>query len=195
MAQFEAIDSKVEVNGQTVLSIANGMGSMKQMGLKILANNNINEPHPEKWYPQQDWLNAFKQISKEIGNYTLFEIGKSIPENAEFPPHIDSIEKALAAIDIAYHMNHRLHGKTLFDPATGKLEEGLGHYSFTQISDKKVEILCDNPYPCDFDRGIIEAMARRFKPEDSRVVNIEHDSVKSCRNNGDNTCSYIITWH
>ncbi|MBU1151772.1 hypothetical protein KJ632_03005, partial [Patescibacteria group bacterium] len=102
MTQFKAINPNVEVNGQTVLAIANGMGTMKNMGLQILSNNNIDDPKPGKWYPQQDWLNAFKQISEKIGSNTLHQIGKSIPENADFPPDIDNIEKALASIDVAY---------------------------------------------------------------------------------------------
>jgi hypothetical protein len=48
-------------------------------------------------------------------------IGKSIPENAQFPPEINSIEAGLQAIDVAYHMNHRIDGKPLFDPKTGKM--------------------------------------------------------------------------
>lgn len=194
MAQFKSINPNVEVNGQTVLSIADGMGAGKRMGLKILSENNIDDPKPKNWYSQQDWLNAFKQISEKIGYNTLFLIGKSIPENAEFPPDIDSIEKALAAIDVAYHMNHRLNGKQLFNPQSGQMQEGIGHYNFKKISENKAEIICDNPYPCDFDRGIIAAMARRFKPSDSVQVAVNHDDSKGCRNKGDNSCCYIITW-
>ena len=194
MPEFEAYNPDVEVNGRTVLSIVNGMGLLKNLGLKILTNNKIENPQKGRWYNQQYWLNAFKQISEEIGSYTLFEIGKSIPENAEFPPHIDSIHNALASIDIAYHMNHRLNGTPLYDPMTGKLREGIGHYKYIKIGDKQVEMLCDNPYPCDFDHGIIYAMVNKFKPSNSQIVNIEHDYVKSCRSNGDNTCSYIVTW-
>ena len=194
MAQFKSINPNVEVNGQTVLSIADGMGAGKNMGLRILSDNNIDNPKPKNWYSQQDWLNAFKQISEKIGYNTLFLIGKSIPENAEFPLDIDSIEKALAAIDVAYHMNHRLNGKQLFDPQSGKMQEGIGHYNFKKISANKAEIICDNPYPCDFDRGIIAAMARRFKPSDSVQVTVNHDDSKGCRNKGDNSCCYIVTW-
>jgi hypothetical protein len=133
MAQFKTINSNVEVNGQTVLSIANGLGAMRNLGLRMLSENNINDPKPGNWYSQQDWLNAFKQISEKVGLNTLFAIGKSIPENAEFPPDIDNIEKALAAIDIAYHMNHRLNGIPLFNPENGEMREGIGHYSYKKI--------------------------------------------------------------
>jgi hypothetical protein len=194
MTQFKSMNPEIEVNGQTVLTIANGMGAVKNMGLRILSENNIHDPQPESWYSQQEWLNAFKQISEKIGAGTLFQIGKSIPENAEFPPHIETIEQALAAIDVAYHMNHRLKGVELFNSQTGQMTEGIGHYNFKKINDKKVEIICDNPYPCDFDKGIITAMARRFKPSSSPHVSVVHDVNDGCRSKGDHSCSYVITW-
>lgn len=192
MAQFKAINPRVEVNGQTVLSVAKGLGAMEQMGLRYLADNNLKDIKPEGWYLQQDWLNAFKIISEKIGPNTLYKIGTAIPDNAKFPPEINDIFKALAAIDIAYHMNHRLDNTILFNPATGKMIEGIGHYNYNKISDSKIEIKCDNPYPCDFDRGIIEQMAKRFKPSDS-IIKLEHKN-DGCRKNGDNICTYIISW-
>lgn len=192
--QFVAMNPNVEVNGQTVLAIAKGMGVMESMGLEILADNHIHDPKPDMWFPQQNWLNAFKQIAEKVGPHTLFFIGKSIPENADFPPAINTIEKALASIDIAYHMNHRLYGEVLFDSRTGQMREGIGHYSFRQASARSAEVICENPYPCDFDRGIIEAMAKRFKPADSFLVSVTHDHSKGCRKNGTESCTYTITW-
>lgn len=193
MSQFQAINANVEVNGQTVLSIANGMGGMRSLGLRIMSENNIKDPEPGSWHNQQNWLNAFKQISSAIGSKTLFSIGKSIPENAKFPSQIDDIHKALASIDVAYHMNHRLRNTVMFNPATGQMLEGIGHYRYKKISDNVVEILCDNPYPCDFDRGIIEAMARRFKPIHTIVID-ELDKTNGCRTKGDRSCLYRISW-
>jgi hypothetical protein len=54
----------------------------------------------------------------------------AIVSAAQFPPQIKTIDDALGAIDVAYHMNHRINGKVLFDPQTGKTAEGIGHYVF-----------------------------------------------------------------
>lgn len=193
MAQYVALSDKVEVLGQTVLSIANGLGSMKEAGVKILADNGLINIQPDGWYSQQKWLNAFKQIAEKIGSGTLFLIGKSIPDNAVFPPEIDSIVKALSAIDVAYHMNHRIDGKVMFDPATGKKAEGIGHYSFMQESERKGIMKCNNPYPSDFDRGIIEQMAKRFAPSSSLVF-VELDETSGSRKKGGETCTYRVRW-
>lgn len=192
MAQFKALHPDVEVNGQTVLSVVNGLGEMKNMGLRILKRNNIHDPEPDKWYSQQDWLNAFKYFAEKVGPNTLFLIGSSIPENADFPPDIDNIEKAMSILDMAYHMNHRLNGNRLFNRKNGQIVEGIGHYLYKKIDDGKVKIICNNPYPCDFDMGIIDAMAKKFKYEGSFPKLVHADG--SCRKNGDDHCSYIVSW-
>lgn len=179
MTQFKAYSPDVEVNGQTVLSIVDGMGSFTMSANNILMQNGISDPKPGQWYLQQNWLNAFKEISDKLGPKTLLQIGKKIPENADFPPQIDDIEKALAAIDVAYHMNHR-NGE-------------IGHYNYEKTGPNSARIVCNNPYPCEFDRGIIMAMAQRFAPQDSHVK-VEHDGSQPCRVNGAETCTYLITW-
>ena len=179
MAQFKAFAPGVEVNGETVLSIVDGMGVFKNAAFKILSENGISDPKPGNFYSQQAWLNAFKQISATVGSNTLFSIGQKIPENAQFPPEINSIDKALAAIDVAYHMNHR----------GGE----IGNYNFEKTGDKSAKMICNNPYPCDFDRGIIEAMTKKFKPAGSMVF-VDHDDSQPCRKKEGESCTYIVKW-
>ena len=179
MAMFKAFDDKVEVNGETVLSVVDG-SPMKGLALDILAKNGIKDPQKGRWYSQQAWLNAFKVISEQMGSNLLYSIGYKIPENAKFPDSIDTIQKALGAIDIAYHMNHR-NGE-------------IGHYTFEPAGGQSGRMICENPYPCDFDKGIITAMARKFKPEGSFSVKVEHAQEGPCRKNGDNACVYIVSW-
>lgn len=180
MAQFKAFNPRVNVNGETVLSVVEGMGGFKQQAFKILADKGIDNPQPGKWYLQQAWLDAFKEIADTIGKRVLFEIGKKIPENAQWPPEIDDINKALASIDVAYHMNHK----------GGE----IGHYSYKQTSENSGVMVCDNPYPCEFDRGIVTSMAREFKPESSMRVTVKHDEAAPCRDKGAESCTYLISW-
>lgn len=194
MAQFVAFNPKVEVNGETVLSVVDGMGAFRDRAYKFLESNGIVNPEAGKWYSQQAWLNAFKAIAQATGDYSLFNIGKKIPENAKFPPEINSIEKALAAIDVAYHMNHRIDGKILFDPATGAMREGIGHYRSEKTVEREIRMVCDNPYPSDFDRGIIEAMAQKFKPTGAGIVVVKLDDSRPTRKKGADSCTYIVRW-
>lgn len=196
--QFKSFDTNIEVIGQTVFAIVDGLGHFKSFSKKYLLSVGIGtekdgqlEVDLNAWYSQDAWLIAFEKISKDIGNSVLFNIGSSIPKNAIFPPFVKDIESAIMSIDIAYHMNHRKDGKILFDEKTGKMTEGIGHYGFEKIKDKNIIISeCNNPYPCSFDEGIIKTMARKFELRASVV----HDNSKPCRKNGSDSCTYIITW-
>jgi len=179
MAQFQAFSPQVTVNGQTVLSVISGMGAFKQTAVQILQKNGLPNPQPDAWYPQQAWLNAFREIAQTIGRSTLYQIGVSIPRSAKFPPGINSIDKALESLDGAYHMNHR----------GGE----IGHYAFSKTGPKSGVMVSKNPYPCDFDRGLIEAVANQFKPAGS-IVRVEHDSTKPCRGKQGDSCTYSIRW-
>jgi hypothetical protein len=196
--QFKPFEPGIEVNGQTVYSVIDGLGKFKSMAKKYLLQVGIGEMVDNEyeidlngWYSHDNWLKAFESIAKDIGDNTLFQIGLAIPRNAKFPPWVNNIENAIKSIDIAYHMNHRKDDKELFDPQTGKMTEGIGHYGFELIQDKKLIISeCKNPYPCKFDQGIITAMAKRFETN----ANVIHDDAKPCRKNGADSCTYIITW-
>jgi len=96
MAEFKAFEANIKVNGPTILSLVNGMGKHKEMGVEILEDNGIENIKEDGWYSQQAWLDSFKDIASEIGESTLFNIGKAILESAQFPPEIDAIEKGLS---------------------------------------------------------------------------------------------------
>jgi hypothetical protein len=180
MAMFQAFDPAVEVNGRTVYTIVDAMGVTRSLALLILRQNGIDDLQPAEWYPQQAWLDAFRDIARQLGGPSLWKIGLKIPENALFPAEIDSLEGALRSIDVAYHMNHR----------GGE----IGHYRVVEISDRSAVMVCNNPYPCDFDRGIIEAMANRFRPEVTGRVRVRHDEAQPCRKNGGESCTYLLGW-
>jgi hypothetical protein len=196
--QFRSFEPGIEVNGPTVFSVVDGLGQFKSLAKKVLLNAGIGTEEKGElkidmngWYSQEAWLKAFETLAKEIGDSTLKKIGMKIPENAQFPPWVKDIDTAIQSIDIAYHMNHRKRGTTLFNTATGKITEGIGHYGFTRDPGKKLIISeCKNPYPCAFDFGIITTMAKKFEP---RAI-IEHDNSKPCRKNGADSCTYLITW-
>lgn len=180
MAQFVAFDSAVDVSGRAVLSVIDGMGIFETKAREILARHGIVDPQPDKWYPQQAWLDAFRTIAESLGPKTLFEIGKKIPENAAWPEGVDDIKSALRSIDKAYQMNHRF----------GE----IGSYNYYDLDENQVRMICNNPYPCKFDHGIITAVADKFKPAGTFMVEVEHDHTLPCRDDGADICSYIVRW-
>ena len=179
MKPFQAASSQVEVNGETVLAIVAGMTFGAARAQRVLAGHGIIDPRPGVWYKQQAWLNAFQEIANTLGPNTLFSIGQKIPEQAQFPPSIDTLEKALAAIDVAYQMNHR--------------GGPIGSYRYEPNGPRAARVVCDNPYPSDFDRGIVASVAVRFKPEGAQVT-VELDPTRPTRKKGGETCTFLVTW-
>ncbi|MDD5067352.1 MAG: hypothetical protein PHF84_09935 [bacterium] len=192
MAEFKAFETGIEVNGETILSVVAGMEIAKNMALDILKQHGIDDPRPGKWYSQQSWLDSFKTISEKVGSKTLNLIGRSIPNKAQWPPQVNSIEAALASIDVAYHMNHRKNGTVMFNPEKGTMIEGIGHYGFEKIGEKKIKMVCKNPYPCEFDKGIIEAAAKKFST--GEIITVAEDTTLNCRKKGGDVCTYLVSW-
>jgi hypothetical protein len=181
MAQFIAFDDHVEVNGRTILSVINAMDFGREMRFDMLREHGIN-PEPGKWYKQQKWLNAFNSIYHHVGEKTLFMIGRAIPNNAAFPNNIKDLRSALESIDEAYHMNHR----------GGE----IGYYRLINFDAQKRKAImeCRNPYPSEFDRGIITTMLRIYKPKSYVLGECRLDKTKETRRNGGESCTYMINW-
>jgi hypothetical protein len=197
--QFKPFEKNIEVNGQTVYAIVDGFKDFKSLAFKHLSAASVGDVDKDgsvkiklnSWYSQEAWLKAFESISQVISSSVIYQIGLAIPKNAKFPPWVKDIESAIQSIDIAYHMNHRKNGKELFDPANGVMSEGIGHYGYQKIDGKNMILsVCNNPYPCDFDIGILTCMSQKYQPK----AVVKHDDSKPCRKNGHDSCTYIIAY-
>ncbi len=178
MAQFVAFDPNVEVLGTAILSYVHAMGEEVH---PILAKHDLADVDPDAWYPQQSWLNVLRDLAEGDfkGTLDLVRVGMSVPENASWPPDIDSVQAALSSIDDAYHMNHR----------GGE----LGSYDAKAVGDREIKMYCENPYPCDLDYGIIYATARLYLPADGELM-VTPDTEAQCRKHGHDSCTYYVTW-
>jgi hypothetical protein len=107
------------------------------------------------------------------------KVGSYIFEKAVFPPGIDSAQKGMSLVHQAYYMNHR-------NQADGE----LGVYRWTPDGERGGVMFCDNPYPCAFDMGILESIARRFEPG----ATVTHAPPEPCRHTGGQSCSYQVRW-
>ena len=162
-----------------------------KQGIGKLGKNKQVVIEPDQWYPQDAWLSAFEEIAKVVGPTSLFDIGQHVPKHAAFPPQVKDVPSGLQSIDVAYHMNHRKQGRAMFDPASGTMVEGIGHYGYQRsANENRATMVCENPYPCDFDRGLISSIAKRFE---SRATTTHVDSAQ-CRKRGDRSCTYVVSW-
>ncbi len=179
MALFQCRAPGVEVSGAAVRAVVEGLGSFGARAEVILAEHGIVDPQPERWFPQQAWLCAFRQIAGDVGQGMLERIGWTIHETAEWPDWVDSVEKALATIDVAYHLSHR--------------GGDIGHYRYRSTGPREGVMVCDNPYPPAFDLGVIRAVVRRFAPPDA-TPHVWRDESRPGRDDGADCCTYLVRW-
>lgn len=183
MATYEAFDPNVEINGQTVLTIveeAMGLFSeeYRSRALDALAEEGISEPDPDEWYPQQAWLNAFETIADDLQPHVLDRLGEALPDVAEWPNDFDDVPAGIESIGDAYERNHR----------GGE----IGSYEFSAGDGHTGTVTCNNPYPCQFDRGLIRGVAQKYAPVDAFVF--VEETGETCRRNGEDTCTYTVHW-
>ena len=189
----------IENSGIGVKVILAGFRGFSLLASRYVAEENLGRPNevgelevdPEQWYPVENFRRALRKIAEEVGEQAVKLVGQQIPNNAVFPPHINSIEAALASLDAAMHLGHRKHGKPMLDVATGRMEEGIGHLAYEKTPGKNEIIMCcDSPYLCAMDLGLVTAMAQRFQPH-AKVV---HGETPPCKDHGGTRCQYIVTW-
>jgi hypothetical protein len=187
----------IEVLGACLGAIYDGFGAFRSAASKFLLQHKLGTLGADKlatfspadWYPLESFLAAYHAIQKEVGDQAIYAVGTSIAPNAPWPPFVTDVDSALQSLDVAYHMNHRKNGLVMADAQSGKMIEGIGHYSYQSTGATTAMVRCDNPYPCDFDRGIIFGIGQRWSR--SRVL-VEHDDG-SCRKYGDMVCVYRVT--
>lgn len=180
MALLQSLSRNVEINSTAINSLVNALGPFKRNAIKLLEMQGIDDLAPGKWYPQQSFLDAFIHIPRKVGDRTVEKVGANLAASLRFPSDIDTLEKALGYINVAYQ---------------GYYKNGdSGNYKFRKTGERECSMFCSSPYPCAFDRGALSEICNRFKPADSNLVVIEHSKATGCRQIGNFACTYIIRW-
>ncbi len=143
------ITVSVEVHGSAVKSVIEGCGVFQKRVKTLLAEKGIEELDVNAWYSLDDVIAVITKLAASVGNNLLLEIGKYIPKNSVFPPEVDSFEKAVVLLDVAYKMNHR--------------NGNYGEYKCIQEDPHTIRVICNVPYPAMVNLGILRGFARRFQ--------------------------------
>ncbi|WP_394838416.1 serine/threonine protein kinase [Pendulispora rubella] len=176
-------------------------GGMTDAAHRILAEHGLGRftdtdwfiPDTRLWWPMDRHVAATHALIEAVGPIKGMDIGKRAEKFVELPPDpmMHNIYATLEAIDVAYHLNHRRNGIPMFDVASGRMADGIGHYHRRGKGDSEQSIVmeCENPYPCEMDHGIILGFARRFQP----LAVVEHEPGR-CRKTGADSCVYHVSW-
>jgi len=190
MTRYVPFVEGVTVSGTTVTIIAEAVQTFSVLRQWLLETLGVAAVDPERWYPQADILRTYDKVESLLGGRGLARLGKLVPAKAILPPGIHDAHSVLALLDATYHLNHRLDGVGMFDPATGAMLEGIGHYHYQgQAGARTAVMICDNPYPCRFDMGLFEGFVARFES----TVTVTH-APEGCRAHGDPRCTYQASW-
>lgn len=175
-------DSSAEAKGQTILSIvdsASGVSAVFERKTRdILADNGIEDPDPNEWYPLENYLRALDTIADEVGENTVRQIGKGIPEQAEWPPDVTTAVGGLESVAVAYDMNHR--------------GGNIGGYEVVDTDSNSATVRCENPYSCALDQGIVHGTVDKFADRGA-FVRVD-ESGTDCRTDGGTACTYEVSW-
>lgn len=188
-----------EVTGRVIPAALEAFGEFTVLAGQMLMANGVGRPDKsgfirvdtDAWYPLDGYLKTYREIEQQLGSRMVRKLGIAKARYALLPPTLVDITTAMQSMDVTFHMNHRQHGRVMFDAVTGVMLEGIGHYHCQwAVGHRRAVMRCDTPYPCAFDEGILEAMARRYAPH----ATVEHDTPSTCRNKGSASCTYVITW-
>ena len=177
---FDGSLEDAEVIGRSPLSyIAAGESVSPFVGNQVtskLADYGLEDIDPEEWYPLEIPLAMLYNMRDQYGDVRMRNMGQNIPEHVEFPPNLSEVDNALRGINEAYHQNHR--------------GSEIGFYEFQQEDSKEGIMTCENPYPCEFDKGLIKGVAKKFA---NNPVTVE-EIGDQCRADGDQHCEYRVEW-
>lgn len=178
---YRAFGPDAEVYGAAMLAFVNSINYTNFHS--IMEQHGVVHVDPERWYPQQVWLDIFSDIASQSGGSSnLVSIGMKIVDTAPMPPEIKSLpfkEIMLGFEQGSYRMNNR--GKD------------IGGIETVVISDTHLVMVDKTPYPDDFIYGAYYAMARRFLPRGTDF-SVKYDESIPRREYGGEATRVHISW-
>ncbi|MBN2134754.1 MAG: hypothetical protein JW737_03405 [Acidobacteria bacterium] len=172
--EFKSKNPDVKVSGGAILAFLDALNN-RELGLKYLEKHGILNIEAKKFYSQQAFLLTQKDLAETMGVAIALEAtGANIP--LELPP-----EKAKTVFEIFENWQ-----KHYMDNNIGDTES---YFRIIERGENYLLLETNNPYPCDFDRGLIKAFAHFVQPE-AKVVKWG----SKCRSHGDDACTYHISW-
>jgi hypothetical protein len=179
MGKYQTLGPDAEVYGGAMLAFVE---SIRFENFKpILEKHGLQAIDPQKWYPQQLWLDVFNDIVQEDDSMSnMVSIGMKIAETAvEGLTGISFVDLMLGFGKNSYEANNR--GADI-----GTIETRI-------IDDKHILMVDGTPYPDEFVYGAYYAMARRFLPAGSDFT-VAYDTDEPTRNQGGAVTKVHIQW-
>lgn len=182
LSKVDPKNPQPEIWGGSLLGMARGLegtGVSWADVQALLQTAGIPALGAEHWYPMRQGLAFLQAVEAAHGREAIRAMGRAIPDTSRFPPGLERLERALHLLDVAYQVNHR--------------GGPIGRYLVRQLEPGRAEMLCENPYPCDLDLGILERLEERFHGGEARA-GVIHRPGPQCRRLGAKACLFELRW-
>jgi hypothetical protein len=153
-----------EVLGATVNVCIDGVMSVFQSRMRtILDDHDIEQPdpHPDEWYPLDNFLSILEVVETDVGENALTKIGESTPRFVDWPTNPENPEAALQGLVDIFEQNHR---------------NVTGEYVFEQTGESTGQITSTSPYPEAWERGFMKGTAELHGSPYAQVSLVEESA-------------------
>ncbi|MBN2135730.1 MAG: hypothetical protein JW737_08380 [Acidobacteria bacterium] len=157
--EYKSFNKEVLVNGEVISSFIKAF-TQTNLATKILSKHGLDDIREGKWYKQQNYFNALKEIENTFGSIMLTQVGSKIVKTAKLIKS-DNIFDFFSEIGTSYNMNHRGDDKS--------------YYKIVEKSSNYLILETNNPYPDSFDRGLYTGFAQQYFDK-IKVTTILRDS-------------------
>jgi hypothetical protein len=107
MKRYLAFDPNNEIIGQSLIAIANAIGS--EEFIDIFIQHHLTNVDPTQWYPEQQFLDVLSDIAERGGGmFDFVSIGMNMIANGVFPPALDTMPfEQIISNSAAFALNTR----------------------------------------------------------------------------------------
>jgi len=165
-----ALYPQTEVLGQSILNDIKALGRRAQ---PILARYGIQNPDPNAWYSQQEWVATLCEISQEAA-LDLMSVGRRIADTIRMPDGVYSIPNVLHVVEETYRRTHRNA-----EPMRLSVEV---------IDDHTLRIVDRSPYPDELQYGLLFGLLSRLIPLGANLT------LRYTESDAENATVYIASW-
>lgn len=120
---------------------------------KLIAEN-ITVIDPAGWYPTRIELEVLAALSPE----EEYCAGWDIPDFVKLP-RSENILAAFHALDIGYHLNHKLNGQLMYDTQQWRIVDGIGNFTARADGSRACIVQAPGPFSAHFNYGLVTRVA------------------------------------
>lgn len=119
----------------------------------------VTEIDPAGWYPTRIELEFLATLPPEAE----YRAGWDIPDFVKMPKS-KNILAAYHALDIGYHLNHRVDGWLMYDTRTWRMLDGIGNFEVRADGRHTALVSAPGPFSLHFNHGLVARVAVLHEP-------------------------------